>query len=50
MGAPVADVIDALSSGADTIGVTDEDGKEVGSISSQQIVDALQSKTSKDAE
>lgn len=47
LGAPVADIIDALSSGADTIGVTDEAGKEVGSISSQQIVDVLQSKASK---
>lgn len=44
MGAPVADVIDALSSGTNTIGVTDADGKEIGSISNQQIIDALQTK------
>ena len=50
MGAPVADIIDALSSGADTIGVTDEAGKEIGSISSQQIVDALQSKASRETD
>jgi len=50
MGAPVADIIDALSGDTDTIGVTDEDGKEIGSISSQQIIDALQSKASKDAD
>tara|TARA_R110002124_G_scaffold53247_1_gene152674 strand:- start:4748 stop:5806 length:1059 start_codon:yes stop_codon:yes gene_type:complete len=50
MDAPVADIIDALSGGTDTIGVTDADGREIGSISSQQIVDALQSKASRDAD
>ncbi|GHA21271.1 choline ABC transporter ATP-binding protein [Devosia pacifica] len=41
---PVAEVIDSLSTGAELIGVTDEDGKSVGSISNQEIISALQSK------
>ena len=48
--APVADVIDALSDGADSIGVTDEDGKEIGSISNQQVLDALRSRATRDSE
>ena len=50
MDAPVAEIIDALSSGVDTVGVTDPQGKEVGSISNQQIIDALQSKSSRDSD
>lgn len=45
MDTPMTDAIDALTDGTDTIGVIDDDGNEVGSITSQQIVDALQSKT-----
>ncbi|GLQ53988.1 hypothetical protein [Devosia nitrariae] len=42
---PVTEVIDALSNGASTVSVSNEEGAEVGSIASQQIIDALQSRT-----
>lgn len=45
--APVADVIDALSAGSARILVEDDQGKPVGSISNQEIVEALQSKSAR---
>ncbi|WP_404402147.1 choline ABC transporter ATP-binding protein [Pelagibacterium halotolerans] len=41
---PVATVIDSLSTGTDIVGVTDTEGRPVGSITNQDIIVALQSK------
>ena len=45
--APVADVIDALSGGSARILVENDQGEPIGSISNQEIVEALQSKSSR---